>query len=106
MILVGRGNHLAPATATDEIGDPGSRRILAGHNAASRRRANAASGVTLRESHSTLAKAVDIRRLVKRPWIVRTDVHVTEVIGKNEDNVWPGRLCGMEWRDEGQQQGG
>ena len=62
-------------------------RVLAGHDAVTRRAADRVGGVAVREAHAGPGEPVDVRRLVKRIRIVRTDIHVPHVIDEKEDNI-------------------
>ena len=70
---------------------PDSRRILAGHDARPRGRADRARGVPRGEPHSLRRQAIDIWRLVEGLRVVAADVHVAQVVGQDEDDVRPGR---------------
>ena len=60
--------------------------VLAGHEAAARRRADGAAGVGLGEAHALGRQAVEVGRL-DALLAVAAEVAVAEVVGQDEDDV-------------------
>lgn len=89
MVLVRSGGELtlrviAPGYV---VSHAGPRRILAGHQTGTRGRAHRAGRVALCEPHAPGGQTVNVRRLVKRFWIVGADVHESHVVGEENDDV-------------------
>ena len=77
--------------ARDEIRDSIAWRILARHDARACRRANAARGITLGERSAAVCAGRRYSGFDKTSSDCRTEHHVAEVIGEDEDDV--GLLC-------------
>src|SRR5258706_13188003 len=61
--------------------------MKSGHKRAARGRANVAAGVTLSEAHPLGSKPVDVRGL-DFLLSVAAEFGITQIVGKNENNVW------------------
>ena len=85
--LVGPQAHFGLAIAADG----GVAGVLAGHEAAARRRADGAAGVGLGEAHALGGQAVQVRR-EDVLLAVAAEVAVAEVVGQDEDDVGARRL--------------
>ena len=81
------GEEFPGAAAAEKIRGIHPRRVLAGHDAVPCRAADRVGGIAVREAHAGTGESVDVRRLVKRIRIVRTDIHVPHVIDEKEDNI-------------------
>src|SRR5262245_18017045 len=72
-----------------DLRKPGPQRALAGDEGRSARRA-ALLGIVIREHRAFFGYAVDVRRLVAhQSERIGTDVRLTNIIAKDDENVWP-----------------
>ena len=74
------------------------RRILAGHDTETCRAADGISRIPAGKAHAASCQPIDIACLVKRVGIVCSDVHVSQVVDEDKDDIRPGCLCALGLR--------